>query len=135
MKKNGTLHQVCTTLIGYDDLIYTFPDSNQTAKIQSGEFWELSCSTKLEGEVSADAVVRDADDGKNSDEGEGPEIDFSLNIMCCDPEATDCEDCTTEDDLVPIIKIGPKSKADSSKVVTSLWLYGHCLVLSCLPIF
>ena len=111
---------MCTTLIGYDDLLYTFPDSGHTAKIQSGEFWELSCSTKLEGEVSADAVVRDVDNRTVIVEDDINKVDFSLNIMCCDPEATDCEDCTTEGDKVPIIKIGPKSKADSSKVVTLL---------------
>ena len=61
----------------------------------------------------------------------GEAIDFSLDIMCCDPGATDCEECITTNDTVPVIRIGPKSKADSSKVVIFLCLCDYCLVLSC----
>ena len=43
----------------------------------------------------------------------GSSIEFSLDVMCCDPTETDCKQCGTTDDLVPIIKIGPKSKPDS----------------------
>ena len=97
------------------------PGTDQTAKLQSGEFWELSCSTKLEGVVSDVGGVQDgsADDKNNTDSTEGEKINFSLNIMCCDPKDDACENCDTTDDTVPILKIGPKSKADSSKVVTS----------------
>ena len=134
-KQNETLHQVCTTLIGYDDLIFTMPGTNVTAKVESGEFWELSCSTKLQGEVFDFGVVMNGDGNQNiTDEKDGQEIDFSLDIMCCDPEDDSCDQCTTINDTVPIIKIGPNSKADSSKVVTFSCSQGHCFVLSLLSL-
>ena len=95
------------------------PGTNQTAKLQSGQFWELSCSTKLEDVVSDVGAVQDNDKKINTNTTIGEDINFSLNIMCCDPKDDACENCDTTNDTVPIIKIGPKSKADSSKVVTS----------------
>ena len=100
-----------------------FPNANQTALLQSGEFWELSCTTKLTGEISAEAVVQDPSDPSDQQTIEvvtGAEIDFSLDLMCCEPDETDCKKCDRPGEYIPIIKIGPKSKADSSKVVSYL---------------
>ena len=124
VEQNGTWSQVCTTLIGYDDLLYKL-DENRTALLQSGEFWELSCSTKLTGEISAEAVVQDDGDQQTIKVVNGAEIDFSLNLMCCESDETDCKKCDRPGEYIPIIKIGPKSKADSSKVVSYLCPYGR----------
>ena len=107
-----------------------FPNGNQTALLQSGEFWELSCSTKLTGEISAEAVVRADGDNYTTDVVKGAEIDFSLDLMCCEPDETNCKKCDQPGDYIPIIKIGPKSKANSSKVVSYLCPNGSCLALS-----
>ena len=87
-------------------------DSETSVKLQSGEFWELSCSTKLEGEVSDDAVVKN-EQVTTTETKDGSSIEFSLDVMCCDPDEAGCKQCGTTDDQIPIIKIGPRSKADS----------------------
>ena len=79
-------------MIGYDDLLFTIPDTTYTVKLQSGEFWQLSCSTKLEGEVNGTVIVRDPEgDNNNIADAQGRPIDFSLDIMCCDPAEADCK--------------------------------------------
>ena len=69
------------------------------------------------GEVNGTAIVRDADDidKKNEKDAVAKEIDFYLDIMCCDPNDTqNCKACeSTELDATPIMKIGPKSNAES----------------------
>ena len=86
---------------------------DKTVKLQSGEYWSLSCSTKLIGEVDGTAIVED-EVKKTEDDDEAKEIDFYLDIMCCDPNDTDCVACqSTELDATPIMKIGPKSNAES----------------------
>ena len=98
-------------------MYYTLPGTSKTLKLQSGEFWTLSCSTKLIGEVSDVGIVMDAknDDKNNTDSSDAREIDFYLDIMCCNPDAKDCQKCESTDlDSIPIMKIGPKSDANAS---------------------
>ena len=87
---------------------------DKTVKLQSGEYWSLSCSTKLIGEVDGTAIVED-EVKKTEDDDEAKEIDFYLDIMCCDPNETNCkQDCkSTDQDAIPILKIGPNSDADA----------------------
>ena len=89
------------------------PDKDISVKLQSGEFWEFSCSTKLEGEVGDDFIVIEETNNNTFIEEAAP-IEFTLDVMCCDPAEADCKQCGSTDDLIPIIKIGPNSQADSS---------------------
>ena len=51
----------------------------------------------------------------NTDSSDAREIDFYLDIMCCNPNDTDCQKCESTDlDSIPIMKIGPKSDANAS---------------------
>ena len=108
------------------------PGTNTTAKVESGEFWELSCSTKLQDVVFDFGAVQNGDNQITQKNGTTEEIDFSLDIMCCDPEDENCNQCTKINDTLPIIKIGPKSKADSSEVVTFPSSQDNCFALSLL---
>lgn len=68
------------------------------------------------GEVSDSGIVVDADPKNKTitDEGDAKEIEFYLDIMCCDPNDTECKACeSTELDATPIMKIGPNSNAES----------------------
>ena len=41
-------------------------------------------------------------------------MDFSLDVMCCDPDdTTNCEQCDEAVGKIPIMKIGPNSDANS----------------------
>ena len=79
-------------MIGYDDLLFTIPGTTHTVKLQSGEFWQLSCSTKLEGEVDdIGSVIAAEGDNNTTVVAEGQPIDFSLDIMCCDQAEANCD--------------------------------------------
>ena len=84
-----------------------------TVKLQSGQFWNLTCKTKLIGTVTDIAAIVDKIEN-TTDNGEAT-IDFYLDIMCCDPNETNCkQDCkSTDQDAIPILKIGPNSDADA----------------------
>ena len=85
----------------------------KSVKIQSGEFWKLSCSTKLSGMVTGDGIVTGGSNSTIVEEEDSP-IDFFLDVMCCDPEdTTNCEQCDEAVGKIPIMKIGPNSDANS----------------------
>ena len=66
--------------------------------------------------MNGTAIVVDAENKKKTTtvEDDAKDIDFYLDVMCCDPNDTDCKACeSTELDAFPIMKIGPKSNAES----------------------
>ena len=95
-------------------MYYTIPGTTKSVKLQSGQFWSLTCRTKLVGTVTDIAIVID-EIQKTLVEDKAKEIDFHLDIMCCDPNEPDCKKCESVDldGKIPIMKIGPKSDANS----------------------
>ena len=66
--------------------------------------------------MNGTAIVVDAENKKKTTtvEDDAKDIDFYLDVMCCDPNDTDCKACeSTELDAIPIMKIGPKSNAET----------------------
>ena len=82
------LIEQCRIVVGYDDLLHSFGNSQVT--LQKGRFWDFTCSRKLTGEASGDGAV----DGERLDtetEEKEVEIDFSLDLTCCDPADDNCK--------------------------------------------
>ena len=99
-------------------MYYTIPGTTKSVKLQSGEFWSLTCSTKLVGTATDIGVVTGGKPNKTLVEDNAKEIDFNLDIMCCDPNETNCKKCESTDlSKIPIMKVGPNSDANASQVV------------------
>ena len=77
-------------IVGYNDLFHTIGRSGQRVRLQTGEYWDFTCTRKLTGNVDHKGAVN-----STTDEPEGfgqlVETDFNVDIMCCDPADTSCE--------------------------------------------
>jgi len=115
LRNNTGLHQVCTTIIDFDDLLYTIPNTDKSVKIQSGEFRNVSCSAKLSGTVE-DVGIVPCGRNSTSNTGDDSEIEFFLDVMCCDPDdTTNFEQYDQAVGKIPLtwMKIGPNSDDNS----------------------
>ena len=85
--QNGAIEK-CRIIVGYDDLLHTVGNTRVT--LQKGHFWDFTCSRKLTGEASGDGAVNGERLDTNTEEKE-VEIDFSLDLTCCDPADETCK--------------------------------------------
>merc|ERR1719220_1357141 len=51
--RDGSQHEKCTALIGYDDYMYTLPSqpNSPPIRLQYGYSWQLTCQRKLDGNI------------------------------------------------------------------------------------
>ena len=85
--QNGTIEK-CRIIVGYDDLLHTVGNTRVT--LQKGHFWDFTCSRKLTGEARDDGAVIGERLDTETEEKE-VEIDFSLDLTCCDPADENCK--------------------------------------------
>ena len=88
-------YEVCTTYIGYDNLYYR----NFSDIYQFGKYWEVSCKTKLSGDID--------DGGNNIGSPDQDNIVTSQNVTYT--MNISCEQCkkVDEDDTDFVIDISP----------------------------
>ena len=83
------LIEQCRIVVGYDDLLHSFGNSQVT--LQKGRFWDFTCSRKLTGEASDDGGVNGTTEEVKK-ETKTVETDFSLDLTCCDPDDANCKE-------------------------------------------
>ena len=81
-------------IVGYNDLFHTIGRSGQRVRLQTGEYWDFTCTRKLTGE---DNVVGGVDSTTEEPDKEEQviETNFNVDIMCCDPADDTCTQVST----------------------------------------
>ena len=93
---NGTITEVCRTIIGFDDLFHTIPGTETRVRLQAGQYWDFSCSRKLSDTVGDDGSVQDGNYGNEGGSGDDNvqigtvNSNFKVELMCCDPADPEC---------------------------------------------
>ena len=77
-------------IVGYNDLFHTIGRSGQRVRLQTGEYWDFTCTRKLTGTGGDGGKVDETTDKPGAETG-FVETDFNVDIMCCDPEDESCE--------------------------------------------
>ena len=81
-------------IVGYNDLFHTIGRSGQRVRLQTGEYWDFTCTRKLTGTDDDNGIV-DGTTDKPEAENQLVETDFNVDIMCCDPADESCEQVST----------------------------------------
>ena len=81
-------------IVGYNDLFHTIGRSGQRVRLQTGEYWDFTCTRKLTGTVDDNGIV-DGTTDKPEAENQLVETDFNVDIMCRDPADESREQVST----------------------------------------
>ena len=99
---NGTISEICRTIIGFDDLFHSIPGTEQRVRLQAGQYWDFSCSRKLSDSVGDDGSVQDGNYGNGDGSGDDNVLvgsvnsNFKVELMCCDPSDPDCNQVSNQ---------------------------------------
>ena len=84
------MYEECRIIVGYNDLFHTLGGSGQRVRLQTGEYWDFTCSRKLTGDANDNGVVNETSN-EPDDYRKVVETDFNVDIMCCDPADDSCK--------------------------------------------